>query len=456
MEITQNYDLDVDTSLGGADASDYVIPSQKAIKAYVDNASGGGTVDQTFDGTSANAQSGVAIAEELGKYATRQWVENKGYTSNVGTVTSVNSAQPDSNGNVSITIPEQIVYIVNYGEATFLAIFNLITSGKTVLCKYNNEYMLPLSHFGNDIVFSQIIEDEVIQCTITSTDQWSVTTTSLADTDLSNLSATGNSKFQAPLGYTPVNKAGDTMTGGLSVRNGGITSVGNDDPRISILSDLEIAGTLPSSTIQKALVFRDKNNTWLGSCSNIYNTNGSRYTRISSQNGDGSSATEIRVGFDANDNTFTFAPNPSSTSNDNNIVTTSFVRKWAYGEVVKKSTDIISSNTSLNGSTNITYNLGSTGYLPSDYTTYPYAVYLSIEGLAGNAVGNYITIGLASALVDNVYVTKCKTYVANSQALCGWGGWFPVGTDGRIYLARSTSWNGHVNAFRARAYCRMN
>lgn len=40
MEITQNYDLDVDTSLGGADASDYIIPSQKAIKTYVDNNSG--------------------------------------------------------------------------------------------------------------------------------------------------------------------------------------------------------------------------------------------------------------------------------------------------------------------------------------------------------------------------------------------------------------------------------
>lgn len=40
MGITPNYDLDIDTSLGGSNASDYVIPSQKAIKAYVDNNSG--------------------------------------------------------------------------------------------------------------------------------------------------------------------------------------------------------------------------------------------------------------------------------------------------------------------------------------------------------------------------------------------------------------------------------
>lgn len=64
MVTTPHYDLDIDTTLGGNDASDYVIPSQKAIKAYVDNNSGGGgsiTVDQTYDGTSTNAQSGVAI-----------------------------------------------------------------------------------------------------------------------------------------------------------------------------------------------------------------------------------------------------------------------------------------------------------------------------------------------------------------------------------------------------------
>ena len=61
MVITPNYDLDTDTTLGGSNASDYVIPSQKAIKSYVDNNTGS-TVDQTFDPTSQAAQSGVAIA----------------------------------------------------------------------------------------------------------------------------------------------------------------------------------------------------------------------------------------------------------------------------------------------------------------------------------------------------------------------------------------------------------
>lgn len=41
MSSTKNYDLDIDTTLGGNNASDYIIPSQKAIKTYVDNNAGG-------------------------------------------------------------------------------------------------------------------------------------------------------------------------------------------------------------------------------------------------------------------------------------------------------------------------------------------------------------------------------------------------------------------------------
>lgn len=62
MPNSKNYDLDIDTTLGGSNASDYVIPSQKAIKAYVDNNSGGGggsSTDVQINGTSITSQ-GVA------------------------------------------------------------------------------------------------------------------------------------------------------------------------------------------------------------------------------------------------------------------------------------------------------------------------------------------------------------------------------------------------------------
>lgn len=72
----------------------------------------GVVVDQTFDPTSQNAQSGVAIngagfltSSSLNGYATKSWVTSQGYTTNTGTVTSVNNIQP-VNGNVTLTIPD--------------------------------------------------------------------------------------------------------------------------------------------------------------------------------------------------------------------------------------------------------------------------------------------------------------------------------------------------------------
>lgn len=41
MATTNHYDLDSDSLLGGSSASDLIIPSQKAVKTYVDNNSGG-------------------------------------------------------------------------------------------------------------------------------------------------------------------------------------------------------------------------------------------------------------------------------------------------------------------------------------------------------------------------------------------------------------------------------
>ena len=64
--------LSTDNTLGGNSPSDYIAVSEKAIKDYVDNHSsgGGGTVDQTYDGTSTNAQSGTAVAGALTDYVT--------------------------------------------------------------------------------------------------------------------------------------------------------------------------------------------------------------------------------------------------------------------------------------------------------------------------------------------------------------------------------------------------
>ena len=153
-------------------------------------------------------------------------------------------------------------------------------------------------------------------------------------------------------------------------------------------------------------------------------------------------------------------PSLSHTDVSQRAATTSFVRDWVYGNVEKKDVDIITTNTSLNwngtGTRDITYNLGDIGYLPADYSTYPYEVFLSIEGVSGTSVGNYITIALTSERVSTIYVSKARCVINGQQDICSWGGWFPIGTNGRLILGRSTDWNGYVNQFRARAYRRLN
>ena len=90
MVAQPNYGLSTDVTLGGNSPSDIISPSEKAIKTYVDGHSdipsqtgNSGkflttngtatswasinvpTVDQSYSGTSTNAQSGTAVAEAI-------------------------------------------------------------------------------------------------------------------------------------------------------------------------------------------------------------------------------------------------------------------------------------------------------------------------------------------------------------------------------------------------------
>ena len=150
---TEFRNLDTDTTLGGNFSSDYVVPSQKAIKTYVDNNTGGGTATDVQINSTSITSNGIAniitnsaynsssnkiatmsdlpkdtgdltnnagyikgitssdVTNALG-YTPYNSANPNGYTSNVGTVTSVNNVSP-VNGNVSLTIPQGTVTSVN-------------------------------------------------------------------------------------------------------------------------------------------------------------------------------------------------------------------------------------------------------------------------------------------------------------------------------------------------------
>lgn len=64
MVAQPNYGLSTDTTLGGNSPSDIISPSEKAIKTYVDNHSGGGgasTLDDLSDVTISSASSGQVL-----------------------------------------------------------------------------------------------------------------------------------------------------------------------------------------------------------------------------------------------------------------------------------------------------------------------------------------------------------------------------------------------------------
>ena len=98
--MTKFLNISTDTTLGGSSASDDTVSSQKAIKAYVDSQTG---TAPAFANITGQPTDNANLASALNaKYDASN---PNGYTSNVGTVTSVNNTSPDSGGNVTLSIP---------------------------------------------------------------------------------------------------------------------------------------------------------------------------------------------------------------------------------------------------------------------------------------------------------------------------------------------------------------
>lgn len=61
MVAQPNYGLSTDTTLGGNSPSDVISPSEKAIKTYVDNHAGGGSLEDLSDVSVSTATSGQVL-----------------------------------------------------------------------------------------------------------------------------------------------------------------------------------------------------------------------------------------------------------------------------------------------------------------------------------------------------------------------------------------------------------
>lgn len=131
--VTPRFDLDPDPTLGGANASNEVGATQKAVKDYVDNRPGL-TVDQTYNGTSTNAQSGTAVAEAISDRSNTS-------LSNL-TSTGQNIANWSNNVTNCITeIPQDI---------------KLELSGTTLTLKAGSKVYIPNGKTGDTLNFTEI------------------------------------------------------------------------------------------------------------------------------------------------------------------------------------------------------------------------------------------------------------------------------------------------------------
>lgn len=256
-------------------------------------------VDQTYGASSTNAQSGTAVASAI---STKQDtlvsgtnIKTINSTSllgsgdiSVGTVTSVNNTSP-INGNVTLSIPS---VDQSYNSASSNAQSGVAIAG---------------AGFLTEVTSSDVIDG---------------------------------------LGYTPVNKVGDTMTGGLCVET--------STPAIDLKDTVEVAGTTPSSERLKAVIFRDKNNKAVGRVQNIYLTTGARRTMLNCTDASGNNSENIYIGYDSNGNVETYAPTPSNGDNSNKIATTAFVNTVSANKV-DKSGDTMTGGLTVENGINIKY-----------------------------------------------------------------------------------------------------
>lgn len=271
-------------------------------------------------------------------------------------------------------------------------------------------------------------------------------TSNFANKDLSNLSTTGNTKFQAPL------VSGTSIK---TINNTSLLGSGNIDTEEVFVSTF---GTTTYDEVTNALnegkvVFCKYTDSVLGSVLVPYTgTNASShlfiYTRITDYNiirlneANNSwvestttigTVTSVNNAQPVNGNVTINLNNKADTDLSNLSSTGNLI---INGAVTSYNTEILS-GVSLNGSTDLEYTLNG---LPDD--NYTYMVLFSGAISTGSASGNYVRIGLYSDACP-VFISLCSARTRSSSNQNGSGNcWMPVPPNRKIYIARSSSWNG--------------
>ena len=204
------------------------------------------------------------------------------------------------------------------------------------------------------------------------------------------------------LGYTPVNKAGDTVTGVLYFPS----------------DEIDISGSAPSSNqFLQAFQINDINDERIGDFQGYHLTSGAYGLTLSSKKHNESTYSVLRLGFDANGDAYCTFPD-----------TVRVDGQWTFNS------SSIASGVTWNSSSHSdakSYSLSS--YLPND--SYKYEVIVRANGTTTATSGKMITVGVTSDIITTqMFVCRCRTRTASTQN-CAGTVIIPVGTGRKVNVA---------------------
>jgi hypothetical protein len=510
MGITPNYDLDVDTSLGGNSASDYVIPSQKAIKSYVDNNSGTSIppIAYGISTTAASTAEKVVSISEITEL-------------NSGQIIVVSPTKSATVGNLTIKLNNFDAYPILYAGAAITTSTDSVVwnANQPSAFIFNGTNWLFLCHgLDSNTTYSTmpVLEGvtgtatnnrtlqaanlkQIIQGT-TLTDLTIATASTVLDTD----SITdGIGKLQAQINALPsiptnisafTNDSGYITSSALSpyALSSSLATVATSGSYY----DLDDKPTIP--TVNNATLTIQKNSTTVKTFTanastdvtcNItvptktsdltndsgYTTNVGTVTKVNNTSPDSSGNVSLTIPtvnnatltIQKNGTTVnTFTANASSNVTANITVPTTAAEVNAAntdlsnlsatgnlklcGNIVKKDQNVISS-TSLNGSSNLNKKSVLETYLPND--DYTYLVLVCADCDTTTTSGNYFKLSINTGLVGIVRLCQARTR-SSSTVMAGGSVWIPVDSTRQFDIVRSSGFNGTATVD-LRAYWRV-
>ena len=226
-----------------------------------------------------------------------------------------------------------------------------------------------------------------------------------------------------------VEKTGDTMTGALNIEDS-----------LKLVNPNVVKGTNPTSSKYTSIEFNDSTNdadftkTRLGIVYNMIDTSGTSNTIIAANRFVASNADSAQIVVTEKADGTKSCSFPDTVRCD--------------GQYVEASSTV-ASGVSLNGSTNLSYTLSD---VPNDGKNHMVCLIATVT--TGTTSGNNIMAQITSTLCPGgMNVSRAITRTSSNMSGTGTC-WIPVGTDRKITLNRSTSYNGTCNLY-MRGYRRI-